>query len=84
MGIVKKIAPIFPVSDVRISLEYYGRLGFATREYEHGGYGFVTRDGIELHLGEAPDVSKSRPASAYLWVDNSDELAKTINTRWVC
>lgn len=76
-GIFKRIAPIFPVRDVRVSLEYYERLGFTTREYEHGGYGFVTRDGIEFHLGEAPDVSRSRPASAYLWVDNLDELAQT-------
>ncbi len=76
MGTLKRIAPIFPVRDVRVSLEYYERLGFATREYEHGGYGFVTRDGIELHLGEVADASKFRPASAYLWVDDSDELAK--------
>jgi catechol 2,3-dioxygenase-like lactoylglutathione lyase family enzyme len=76
MGTFKRIAPIFPVRDVRISLEYYERLGFATREYARGGYGFVTREGIELHLGESPDASKSRPASAYLWVADSDELAK--------
>ena len=76
MGTLKRIAPIFPVRDVRVSLEYYERLGFATREYERGGYGFATRDGIELHLGEASDVSRSRPASAYLWVDDSDELAR--------
>jgi hypothetical protein len=77
MGTFKRIAPIFPVRDVRVSLEYYERLGFATREYANGGYGFVTREGIELHLGQAPDVSKSHPASAYLWVEDSDELAKT-------
>ena len=77
MGILKRIAPIFSVRDVRISLEYYERLGFETREYEHGGYGFVTRDGIELHLGDAADISTSRPGSAYLWVDNADDLANT-------
>jgi uncharacterized glyoxalase superfamily protein PhnB len=77
VGTFKRIAPIFSVRDVRISLEYYGRLGFATREYEHGGYGFVTRDGIELHLGAVPDTSTAGPTSAYLWVENADELAKT-------
>jgi hypothetical protein len=77
MGTFKRIAPIFQVRDVRISLEYYRRLGFATREYKPGGYGFVTRDGIEFHLGEAPDVSAPRPASAYLWVEDADELANT-------
>jgi uncharacterized glyoxalase superfamily protein PhnB len=75
MGTFKRIAPIFPVRDVRASLEYYGRLGFATREYKHGGYGFVTADGIELHLGEESDTSKS--ASAYIWVEDADALAQT-------
>ncbi len=37
MATFKRIAPIFPVRDVRVSLEYYERLGFATREYGHGG-----------------------------------------------
>jgi catechol 2,3-dioxygenase-like lactoylglutathione lyase family enzyme len=76
MGPLKRIAPIFPVRDVRMSLAYYGRLGFATREYEHGSYGFVTRDGIELHLGETPDAANEH-SSAYLWVEDADELAKT-------
>lgn len=75
MGTFKRIAPIFPVRDVRASLEYYEHLGFATREYEHGGYGFVTRDGIEFHLGEAPE--NAGPSLAYLWVEDADELAKT-------
>jgi hypothetical protein len=57
-------------------LEYYGRLGFATREYEHGGYGFVTRDGIELHLSVS-GTSNAGPSSAYLWVEDAGELAKT-------
>ena len=77
MGTLKRIAPIFAVRDVRAALAYYERLGFATREYEHGGYGFVTRDGIELHVGEAPDTSKSGPSSAYLWVEDADALART-------
>ena len=77
MAALKRIAPIFPVRDVRISLAFYARLGFRTREYQRGGYGFVTRDGIELHLGEAPESPKSGPSSAYLWVEDSDELAKT-------
>ena len=39
-----------------------------------GGYGFATRDGIELHLGVAPD-GDNRTSSAYLFVDDADELA---------
>ena len=75
MGTFKRIAPIFPVRDVRVSLEHYGRLGFATREYDRGRYGFVTRDGIEIHVGVVPDNSRTGPSSAYLWVDDADELA---------
>jgi hypothetical protein len=51
---LKRIAPIFAVRDLRSSLAHYERLGFATREYEGGGYGFATRDGIEIHLGLVP------------------------------
>lgn len=71
---MKRIAPIFPVRDVRASLAHYQRLGFATREYQGGGYGFATLDGVEIHLGLAAD-SEAR-ASAYLFVDDADGLAR--------
>ncbi len=77
MGAFRRIAPIFPVRDVAASLEHYGRLGFATREYDRGGYGFATRDGIEIHLGMVADGSTAGPSSAYLWVEDADELATT-------
>ena len=77
MGALKRIAPIFPVRNLGLSLELYGRLGFATREYERGGYGFVTRDGIEIHLGVVTDDSTAGPSSAYLFVEDADELAQT-------
>ena len=66
MGTFKRSAPIFPVRDVRISLEYYGRLGFATREYQHGGYCFVTCDG-----------STKRSSS----IPRTQERAVTVNVR---
>lgn len=71
------MAPIFPVGDVEASLAFYERLGFEARLYEGGGYGYVTLDGVEFHVGLVPDgaASNSSPAAAYLWVDDSDELA---------
>ena len=54
MAALQRVAPAFPVSDVRASLAHYERLGFATRLYVSGEYGFATRDGIEIHLGLAP------------------------------
>jgi predicted enzyme related to lactoylglutathione lyase len=77
VGTLKRIAPIFAVRDVTAALEHYRRLGFATREYEGGGYGFVTRDGIEIHLGQVPDdYPQSVRGSAYLWVDDADAVAE--------
>jgi catechol 2,3-dioxygenase-like lactoylglutathione lyase family enzyme len=73
---LKRIAPIFAVRDLAAALAYYERLGFAVREYSGGGYGFVTREGIELHLGVVPDDRWSR-SSAYLFVEDSQELAAT-------
>jgi catechol 2,3-dioxygenase-like lactoylglutathione lyase family enzyme len=77
MAIVKRTAPIFPVRDLSASLAYYRRLGFTTEEYEGGGYAFVTRDRVEIHLGVVLDF---RPPdtkhSAYLWVDDADALAQ--------
>jgi hypothetical protein len=55
MGNLKRIAPIFPVRDLSASLAHYQRLGFATREYAGGGYGYATRDGVEIHLGVVPE-----------------------------
>jgi hypothetical protein len=76
MATLKRIAPIFPVSDLSISLEYYQRLGFATRTYQKGvGYGFATLDNVEIHLGVVPRGKSTTPSSAYLFVDDADQLA---------
>jgi hypothetical protein len=75
MGTLQRVAPIFPVRDLSASLAHYQRLGFATREYEGGGYGYATRDGIEIHLGVVPDDDTRTTTAAYVWVDDADELA---------
>jgi catechol 2,3-dioxygenase-like lactoylglutathione lyase family enzyme len=74
---LKRIAPIFPVRDLERSLGYYQRLGFATRTYETGGYGFASRGRIEIHLGVVSDGSPTTPSSAYLFVEDADRLART-------
>lgn len=76
MGRFKRVAPIFAVGDIAESLGYYRRLGFETREYEGGGYGFAVRDGVEIHLGvPAADDLRGGRATAYVWVDDADEVA---------
>jgi catechol 2,3-dioxygenase-like lactoylglutathione lyase family enzyme len=69
-----RVAPIFPVRDLRASLAHYQRLGFETREYRGGGYGFAVLDGAEIHLGLTEDAHAH--ASAYLFVEDADALAE--------
>jgi hypothetical protein len=78
VGTADRIAPIFPVRDVVAALQFNARLGFATRAYEGGDYGFATLEGVELHLGARPHGSPPTPHSAYLFVDDADGLA----ARW--
>jgi len=69
-----RIAPIFAVADLDRALAHYERLGFDTRADGGGGYGFATRNDIELHLGVVDDVAGHR-GSAYLFVPDADALA---------
>ena len=73
---MQRIAPIFGVHDLDAAMGHYQRLGFTVRAYAGGGYGFATRDGIEIHLGVVPGDDR-RTSSAYLFVDNADDLAAT-------
>jgi catechol 2,3-dioxygenase-like lactoylglutathione lyase family enzyme len=77
MSTLKRIAPVFPVRDLRSSLAYYERLGFSVREYEGGGYGYATRDGVEIHVGLVAEGDPGAIRStAYIWVDDADEVAE--------
>ena len=76
MGASKRIAPIFGVRDLAVALEFYAGLGFVTRPYAGGGYGFATLDGVEIHLGVVATGTPGAPASAYLFVDDAERLAQ--------
>jgi predicted amidohydrolase/predicted enzyme related to lactoylglutathione lyase len=73
-----RVAPIFGVSDLAAALAYYRGLGFGARQWRGGGYGFVTFDGVEIHLGVDPDLEKraDRRSTAYLFVEDADALAR--------
>src|SRR5918992_3534567 len=51
---VTSFAPQFLVDDLARSIAYYERLGFKFGEPWDGFYAIGTRDGLELHLKEAP------------------------------
>jgi uncharacterized glyoxalase superfamily protein PhnB len=68
-----RVAPIFSVRDLDAALDFYRQLGSAVRVYAGGGYGYTSRDGIEIHL--SVPGGDHHPASAYLFVDDADRLA---------
>jgi predicted enzyme related to lactoylglutathione lyase len=72
---VRGVAPIFPVRDLDVVLAHYSRLGFTTRAYQGGGYGFAATDDVEIHLGVVADLDEHGRASAYLFVDDADGVA---------
>jgi catechol 2,3-dioxygenase-like lactoylglutathione lyase family enzyme len=53
-------APQFLVDDLPRSIAYYRRLGFTFVEPWNGFYAIGTRDGLELHLKEAPKNAAER------------------------
>jgi catechol 2,3-dioxygenase-like lactoylglutathione lyase family enzyme len=57
---VTSFAPQFLVDDLARSMAYYQRLGFAFGEPWGGFYAIGGRDGLELHLKEAPKNAAER------------------------
>ena len=57
---VTSLAPQFLVDDLARSIAYYQRLGFTFGEPWEGFYAIGVRDGLELHLKEAPKSESER------------------------
>jgi len=70
----ERVAPVFAVHDLERALAFYASLGFGVRTYAGGGYGFVSRDGVEIHVGEVGDVDR-RAATAYVFVGDAEAVA---------
>ncbi len=75
-----RIAPIFPVRNVTTALAHYRALGFDARAYDEAGpdgpiYGFIARDGVEIHLALFRELDpKVNSSAAYFYVADADEL----------
>ena len=54
------LAPQFLVDDLARSMSYYRKLGFTFGDPWAGFYAIGTRDGLELHLKEAPKHDAER------------------------
>jgi catechol 2,3-dioxygenase-like lactoylglutathione lyase family enzyme len=57
---VTSFAPQFLIDDLARSIAYYQRLGFTFGEPWEGFYAIGMRDGLELHLKEAPKCDAER------------------------
>jgi len=70
------VAPVLSVLDLDRALRRYRKLGFSVRRYEGPErYGFVGRDGVELHLSENPEHDRTRDGSElYFYVSDADAL----------
>jgi hypothetical protein len=75
----ERIAPVFASLDVKKALAVYEQLGFTVDAF--GGdvpdpiYGFMRRDGVELHIARVPHIDKKTTnACCYLYVDDADAL----------
>ncbi|MGH9228988.1 MAG: ankyrin repeat domain-containing protein [Acidimicrobiales bacterium] len=72
---LRRAVPILATSDIGRAVDHYAALGFETEVWAGGGYGFATRDGVEIHLaqvdGHDPDSSI---VSCYLYVDDAEAL----------
>lgn len=72
---LRRTVPILAVADVARAAEHYGALGFETELWSGGGYGFATRDGVELHLGEVAGLDPATTnVSCYVHVGDAEAL----------
>jgi hypothetical protein len=73
----ERAVPILPSRDLRETLGFYERLGFANRGAppEEWDYLIIGRGGVELHFYAAPDVDPlTTSASCYAFVDDAQAL----------
>ena len=77
---LRRAIPILATADLARALEHYAALGFETEAWGGGGYGFASRDGVELHLSEVEGhVPATNLVSCYLFVGDADAL----HAEWV-
>jgi predicted enzyme related to lactoylglutathione lyase len=71
------VAPILPVRNLRSALAHYESPGFRVQTYNDcEDYGFVSRNGVELHLTYQPTSYYPEGAFAvvYLQVEDADAV----------
>lgn len=86
MAILNALAPVLPVTDVLSALENYSLLGFRAKAYQRAEvvagrrvnpvlYGFLFRDGLQIHLCQVSGIEpQSNLSEVYLYVDDAQAL----------
>ena len=70
---LESAVPVLPVRDLAAALDHYQRLGFGVRPYAGDGYGYATRDGVQVNLSHFEQHDPKTTASVlYLYVDDAD------------
>jgi len=82
MAKLSRIAPEIPVSDMRLSIEYYEqKLGFRlVQEMPAGDYAIVERDDIAIHLFQ-DDTRNHSPVGMHIFTHQLDELHAELQQR---
>lgn len=72
---LERHAPILPVRDLVAALARYRLLGFDARSTDEPIYGFIERDGLQLHLAKAGELDpRANTSAVYLYVDDAAAL----------
>ena len=71
------VVPVLRVSNLTRAIDFYHRLGFTSKRYQDGdGYGFIHRDGHELHLTTLRRLTeKQSPSGAYFYLTDGTAAA---------
>lgn len=82
MPTLARIAPEVPVSNLRLSMDYYEKkLGFeVAMEMPDGDYAIMERDDVAIHLFQA-DASAHSPTSFHVFTSGLDELHEELYRR---
>ncbi len=66
MPALSSIVPILPVHSMNAAADFYRSLGFTIVLYTGAqDYAFAHRDGLEMHLRQAPDLGHQSPSGVY-------------------
>jgi len=73
-GQLRRISPMFAVSDLAAAMEHYRALGFEARPDDDGGHAWVTRERAGIHFLEDHDHDPAHGGLAYVRVADAYAL----------